>query len=97
MENLTQLAELLERAARALREADRKLQEIPTLETPILAKDVFSIRVRELLKAHGIYDLSQVCCRTSEWLEKTAKLGVTGMREVHAALEKHGMCLVQTP
>lgn len=85
------LADLLEEAAKALREADNALKNISRKQGLPLSE--FNTRIRKSLYRLGITTLDQLCSTTAIELLETKNFGERCLQEVREKLNKHGLCL----
>lgn len=91
MSHLLKLADLLEQAAAALREADKAIAVIPTISgTPI---STLSARARRCLRRLGVKVLEDAAQLSYEDLEDSRGCGATTKLEIHEALQSIGLGL----
>lgn len=93
MSNLLNLADLLEKAALALREADAKLSSLPAIKTTRIEESTLSVRARKGLMRLEIYTLEQLQEKTADDLRETRGMGPTVIYEIRKCLGRKGMAL----
>ena len=93
MGKFTDLADLLEKAATALREADAKLISVPSTQETSVFKINFSVRVRKGLNRLNVTTVEQLCRLSALDFEDVKNFGPVALQEVRDKLKKYGLGL----
>lgn len=88
-----ELAQLLEEAAKALREADEKLTAIPNITRTSIFQAGLSIRARKVLYRLGCEFFEQAADFYEDQLLAIKNCGPTVVDEVREKLGRIGLCL----
>jgi DNA-directed RNA polymerase alpha subunit len=91
--NYLHLAELLEKAAKALREADEVLKGVPQVRTVTIPNLRLSVRCLKVLNRKDIRTIDRLLDTTPEELLESHNFGMTSLSELREKLAEYGLHL----